>query len=98
MTLPKSIRVAGLPIKIIRDNLSEDDCYGYYSHDRRAIVLEKTLTGEKLRTSFRHELMHAALNIAGIAFCKAMEEEAVIRCMDEVFFPAWERFTKRTHS
>jgi hypothetical protein len=44
----------------------------------------------------RHELMEASLCISGVGFCESMEQEAIVRCMEEVFFPVWERIQKRT--
>jgi hypothetical protein len=40
-------------------------------------------------------MLHASFHIAGISFCENFEEEACIRCIDEVFFPAYERILKR---
>lgn len=48
--------------------------------------------------TLRHELMEASLCISGVGFCETFEQEAVVRCMDEVFFPAWDRLNKRTSS
>ena len=69
MTLPKTITVCGQSVKVERADLSDDDFFGYYSHDKRTIVIDVTLTGERLRKTFRHELKHSALNIAGVAVC-----------------------------
>jgi hypothetical protein len=33
--------------------------------------------------------------LSGVGWCENYEQEAVVRCMDEVFFPAWERTQKR---
>jgi hypothetical protein len=46
-------------------------------------------------STLRHEMVHAALAIGGVAFSESMEEEAIVRCMDELFFPAWDRVAKR---
>ena len=35
-------------------------------------------------------MVHAALRIGGVAFSEYMEEESVVRCMDDLFFPAWD--------
>ena len=95
MNLPKTIRVAGVPIKLVREDLSDDECFGYYSHDRKAIFIDKSLLGKKLRDTIRHEMVEAALTLSGVGFCKRYEQEAIVRCMDDIFFPAWERFLKR---
>ncbi len=94
MHLPKSIHVAGVPVKIIVDDLSDDDCFGFYSHDRKVIVISDSIKGKRLLETVRHEMMEASLCISGVGFCETYEQEAVVRCMEEVFFPAWDRFQK----
>ena len=95
MNTPKSITMAGIRVRIKFRDLGDDDCYGIYSHRRKLITIDKTLKGKELIDTIRHEMIHAALGISGLAFCEAYEEEAIVRCMDELFFPAWERFLKR---
>ena len=95
MNTPKSISMAGIRVRIKFRDLGDDDCYGIYSHRRKLITIDKTLKGKELIDTIRHEMIHAALGISGLAFCEAYEEEAIVRCMDEIFFPAWERFLKR---
>lgn len=92
MKLPKTITVAGQRIKILLTDL--DDCYGLYDHDRRTIRLERSLTDKKLFETLRHELMEAALCLSGVGFCEQYEQEAVVRCMEEVFFPAYDRLIR----
>jgi len=87
--LPKSVIVGGQRIRIDVSTSIED--WGQYDHDRKVITLshralEKAST---LRTTLRHELMHAAMSISGVSYCTGFQEEAVIRCMDDIFFPAW---------
>tara|TARA_S200002703_G_C3581082_1_gene178482 strand:+ start:89 stop:382 length:294 start_codon:yes stop_codon:yes gene_type:complete len=95
MTLPKTIRVAGQTVKISQKNLSDDDCYGFYSPERKIIFVHDELDEHETLTTLRHELMEASLCISGVGFCETFEQEAVVRCMDEVFFPAYERLLKR---
>lgn len=95
MTIPKSIRIAGQTIKIRFSDLSDEDLYGYYSHERKMIFVSDRLEGKDLMNTVRHELMEASLCLSGVGFCETFEQEAVVRCMDEVFFPAYERFLKR---
>lgn len=89
----KSIVIAGQRVRIQRIEL--DDCYGQYIHDKRTIQLSTNLRNEDLLSTLRHEMLHAAFHISGISFCENFEEEACIRCIDEVFFPAYERILKR---
>ena len=89
----KSVTIAGQLIKIKRTEL--EDCYGQYAHDRRIIFLNVNLPEKDILSTLRHEMLHASFHIAGISFCESFEEEACIRCIDEVFFPAYERMLKR---
>ena len=43
MKLPKSVRVAGQVVRILQEDLSDDGLFGYYSHDRKVIILAKDL-------------------------------------------------------
>jgi len=93
MPLPKSVLIAGQPIKIKLAEL--DDCFGQYRHDDRVILINKELNGWTLETTLRHEMLEASLLLSGVGWCENYEQEAVVRCMDEVFFPAWERTQKK---
>ena len=95
MSVPKSITMGGVRVRIRFRDLGDDDCYGVYSHRRKLIEIDKTLKGKDHIETIRHEMVHAALGISGLAYCETYEEEAIVRCMDEIFFPAWARFTKR---
>jgi len=89
----KSVMIAGQRIKIQMTDL--DSAYGQYLHDRKTIQLDTYLTDDDFITTLRHEMLHAAFHISGISFCESFQEEACIRCIDEVFFPAYERILKR---
>jgi len=89
----KSVVIAGQRIKIQKTEL--DDCYGQYLHEKRTIQLNKKLQEDEILPTLRHEMLHAAFHISGISFCENFEEEACVRCIDEVFFPAYERILKR---
>ena len=95
MTIPKSITIGGVRIRIRLSDLGDDDCYGMYSHRRKLIEIDETLRGKELHDTIRHEMLHASLAISGLSYSESYEEEAIIRCMDEIYFPAWERFQKR---
>lgn len=89
----KSVMIAGQRIKIRKTEL--EGCYGQYLHEKRIIQLHKNLPEHEIIPTLRHEMLHAAFHIAGISFCENFEEEACVRCIDEVFFPAYERILKR---
>jgi hypothetical protein len=96
--IPKHIHIGGLRVKIaIVENLED---FGSFSLDDLTISLRKGHIKEMTDT-LRHEMMHAAFAIGGIAHCKPFEEveEGVVRCLDHLFFPAWGKLqqTKQTN-
>ena len=95
MYIPKTIRVAGVPVRILREDLSDGETFGYYSHERRVIGIDKSLSPSVTRATIRHELIHSALSFSGLSSLTNYEEESIVRCMDEIFFPAWESFLRR---
>ena len=88
---PKSVTIGGREITIRLDPLL--DSWGEYHSDEREIVLAtRTLSkASSLRETLRHEMLHAALDIAGLTYIKAFEEEAIVRCIDNIFHPAWDQ-------
>ena len=95
MTAPKSITIGGVRVRIRLGDLGDDDCYGMYSHRRKIITIDKTLKGKELHDTIRHEMLHAALAISGLSYSESYEEESIVICMDEIYFPSWERLQKR---
>ena len=90
MNFPKSINIGGLKVKLtIVENLED---FGSFSLDDLTIALRKWNTKDMVDT-LRHEMMHAAFAIGGIGHCKPFEEveEGVVRCLDHLFFPAWQK-------
>lgn len=93
--LPKSVTIGGRRISIKVDPKCED--WGQYHHDAGTIIISGMATKREkhLLETVRHEIAHAALHISGVAYSENLEEEAIVRCMDTIFFPAWERFLAR---
>lgn len=96
MTAINSVMIAGHRIKIQRSDL--DDCYGQYSHERRTIQLDTKLPEQEYLPTLRHEMLHAAFHLSGISFLDSFQEESCVRCIDEIFFPAYERILKRLNN
>lgn len=96
MNFPKHINIGGLRVKLtIVENLED---FGSFSLDDLTIAIRKGNTKDMVDT-LRHEMMHAAFAIGGIGHCKPFEEveEGVVRCLDYLFFPAWNKLqTKPT--
>lgn len=92
---PRSVTVGGQRIRIQVHKDLED--WGDYDHDKKIIRISgKACSDVKhMLSTLRHEMVHVALRVSGVAFSDNFEEEAVVRCMDDVFFPAWDRLVKR---
>ena len=92
---PTEISIGGRTIAIrIEPRL---EAWGEYRGDDAAIVLApKTLVKQStLRETLRHEMLHAALDIAGLSYLERFEEEAVVRCVENIFHPAWDKVRKQ---
>ena len=67
----------------------------YYFHDKKTIQINSDIRDRALLATIRHEMMEASLLLSGVGFLESYEQEAVVRCMEEIFFPAWAQFLKR---
>lgn len=87
---PTFVIIGGRKIKIYIDPKLE--AWGeYHSDDRKIILASRTLDKQStLRETLRHEILHASLDIAGISHLSVYQEEAIVRCIDNIFFPAWD--------
>lgn len=86
-----TVPMGGIRIKVryVGDDELEGK-YGDYDPDQRVIRLHRRLKGTPdYVTTLRHEMRHAALDMGGISHCEKMEEEAIVRCLDNLFDPAW---------
>jgi hypothetical protein len=89
MKLPTSVKIAGQRIKIKVGKLEES--YGQYEHENRIIWISNTLKDERsILTTLRHEMLEASLLISGVGWLEKYDQEAIVRCVDEIFWPAWE--------
>lgn len=89
--IPRSVLIGGVRVKIrIVPNMED---WGSYDHDEKLIELSSRCLdkAQDLRSTLRHEIMHAALSIGGCSYMTRFEEESVIRCFDELFFPCWDK-------
>jgi Zn-dependent peptidase ImmA (M78 family) len=93
MELPKSVSIAGISIRIVRADLSEDDVFGTWSLDRKTITIHKPLSGKRLKETIRHEMLHAVLDISGVSFTEGgpFPDENVVRALESLFFGPWDR-------
>lgn len=94
-TPPSVVSIGGKAITIRIDPKLE--AWGEYHADDAEIVLAARTLERKstLRETLRHEMIHAALDICGISYLERYEEESIIRCLENVFFPAWHNVQKQ---
>ena len=89
--LPSSVMIGGIRFAIVCQKIDEGD-YGRMIFDERKIVISTICLAKAqlLRETLRHEILHAALHVSGVSFLERYDEEALVRAMDHIFFPAWE--------
>ena len=97
MKFPKTITIAGRRIKLVVEPFkgTDSDTFGEYFHDDKLIQINTGLSDKVALDTLRHEMMEASLFISGLAWTENYEQEAIVRCMEELFFPAWEVILKR---
>ena len=91
----KSVQIAGKRIRIRVKDLG--DCYGQYLHDEHVIELDRETVKDKrlMLETLRHEMIEAALFLSGVGWSERYEQEPIVRALDELFWPAWERVLLR---
>ena len=90
MTLPKQIKIAGQNVKIRVGKL--ENAYGQYEHDLKTIWISDLIKNDKVKKeTLRHEMMEASLLLSGVGWMQNYYQESVVRCMEEIFFPAWDK-------
>ena len=97
MKLPKTATIGGRRIKIAVEPFKgvDSDTFGEYFHDDKLIQINTDMDDTVTLETLRHEFMEASLLISGVGVSERYEQEAVVRCMEEIFFPAWELIFKR---
>ena len=96
-SLPETVDVAGhtLSVKVTAD-IAE---LGNFDLDTLSLCIRADLLQSPVLAmeTLRHELMHAALRLGGISFVLTDGvEEGVVRAMEQLFIPAWNRVVENT--
>jgi hypothetical protein len=91
----KSVHIAGYRIPVKVKDL--EDTYGQYVPDSKVIELDrKTVQNPKLlKDTLRHEMIEAALFLSGVAYSDTYNQEPIVRALDELFWPAWDKVSKK---
>ena len=84
----KAVTVGG---KRLRVKAVSADNLGAYLHDDATIQLHPEQSAASARETLRHEMVHATIAISGVGYALPNGvEEALVRALDSIFFPAWE--------
>jgi hypothetical protein len=77
----------------------DDDYWGQMDFDELTITLSPKCLNKasNLRETLRHEIMHAALSIAGVSYSVKYNEETIVCALENIFFPAWDKIHKKLH-
>jgi hypothetical protein len=88
---PKKVTIGGVSLRIvIVPNMV--DWGQYHADDKQISISSRALSKHQLfRETLRHEMLHAALEIGGISYLKKYSEEPIVRCIDNIFYPAWDK-------
>jgi len=87
--------IGGRQFTAVPCELGED--HGQMCFDKAQIKLSHILKPgtRDFRDTVRHEMVHAAFAMAGLDHVlKDGQEEAVVRCLENIFFPAWDGVPK----
>ena len=92
--LPNNVRIGYKDVKIryVRPNYKKwemTDCFGEYDYRQNVIQIQHDLCGQEMASTIFHEIMHAAVQVAGLnqekaALEKAEHEEAVVNQLTNI--------------
>jgi Zn-dependent peptidase ImmA (M78 family) len=89
---PSSVMIGGIKFRIVIAPLDNGD-FGRMLFDEKKILLNTTCLAKAslMRETLRHEMLHAALHMSGVSFSERYDEENVVRAIEHIFFPAWDK-------
>ena len=95
-TSPPSLVNIGGKVITIRIDPKLESWGEYHADDEEIVLASRTLERHStLRETLRHEILHASLDIAGLSHLTVYQEEAIVRCIDNIFHPAWDKVRKQ---
>jgi len=93
MVLPKKVTIGGVTFRVKRTKI---EAYGEMHFDDRQIIISSDIKDNVVAIeTLRHEMLHATLALAGHSWAENYTEESLIRCLENIFFPAWYNLTKK---
>jgi len=85
------VMIGGKRIEVIQDpELVE---YGTFDPDSWEIRIGPSARANPIET-LKHEMIHACFAVAGLSHIRRFEEEAIVRCLENLLFPALEQLEK----
>lgn len=94
--IPSRVSIGGFAFSVVHGK-TNDGAFGEMHFDERKIVIDKVRcnTFHAAMETLKHEMMHAALSVAGVSFMEKYDEEVIVRALENIFFPAWNEVTKQ---
>jgi len=92
---PPHVTIGGIDIAI-RVEPGLESWGEYHSDAREILIASRTLQKRQtLRETLRHEILHASLDICGLSHLQNYEEEAIVRCIENIFHPVWDEIREQ---
>ena len=90
MKLPRNIGIGGRKIRVCYAELAH---FGEFDYDEGVIRIANAIKNnpKEVYETFRHELVEAALLLGGVGWQEIYDQEPVVRALDNIFWPAWEK-------
>jgi len=90
--VPTHCYIGGIKFRIIVAPIDGGD-FGRMQFDEKKILINTICLAKAslLRETLRHEMLHAALSVSGVAFMERYDEEAIVRAVDHIFNPSWDK-------
>lgn len=94
--IPTHCYIGGIKFRIIVAPI-DGGYFGRMVFDEKKILISTLcLTKASLiRETLRHEVLHAALHVSGVSFLERYDEEAIVRAIEHIFFPAWSKIREK---
>jgi len=90
--IPTHCYIGGIKFRIIVALIDGGD-FGRMVFDEKKILISTLCLAKAslMRETLRHEVLHASLHVSGVSFSERYDEENIVRAMDHIFFPCWEK-------
>jgi hypothetical protein len=93
MTVPKKVTIGGIAFAVKRMKM---ETYGEMDFDARKIHISSDIKDDAMIIdTLKHEMLHATLAVGGHSWAKVYDEECIVRCIENIFFPAWDNLVKK---